>query len=89
MASMGFAAAIAQTPIPYRPFTFKGYECTANCEGHEAGYEWAEERGIDDPEDCGGNSESFIEGCRAYAEEQNGLSRSSEDANYRDDDDDD
>jgi hypothetical protein len=43
---------------------------TQDCSGHEAGYEWAEEHGIDDPDDCSGNSESFIEGCRAYAEEQ-------------------
>ena len=52
------------------PYTFHGYPCTIDCSGHEAGYRWAEEHGIDDPEDCGGNSESFIEGCRAYAEEQ-------------------
>lgn len=52
--------------------TFRGYDCTIDCSGHEAGYAWAEEKGIDDPDDCGGNSESFIEGCRAYAEEQSG-----------------
>lgn len=44
--------------------------CTVDCSGHEAGYEWAEENGIDDPDDCGGNSDSFIEGCQMYAEEQ-------------------
>jgi hypothetical protein len=49
---------------------FRGYPCTVDCSGHEAGYRWAEEKAIDDPDDCGGNSESFIEGCRAYAEEQ-------------------
>lgn len=38
--------------------------------GHEAGRNWAEEKGIDDPDDCGGNSDSFIEGCQEYAEEQ-------------------
>lgn len=52
------------------PLTFHGYVCTQDCSGHEAGYQWAEDHDIDDPEDCGGNSESFIEGCRAYAEEQ-------------------
>jgi hypothetical protein len=46
------------------------YSCTDDCSGHEAGYNWAEENGIDDPDDCDGNSNSFIEGCRAYAEEQ-------------------
>lgn len=49
---------------------FKGYPCTVDCSGHEAGYEWAEDKGITDPDDCGGNSNSFIEGCQAYAEEQ-------------------
>ena len=52
------------------PRTFEGYPCTVDCSGHEAGYEWAEEKGLDDPDDCGGNSNSFIEGCMAYAEEQ-------------------
>lgn len=54
------------------PKTFNGYECTSDCSGHEAGYNWAEENDIDDPDDCGGNSESFIEGCQSYAEEQQG-----------------
>lgn len=52
---------------------FNGYPCTDDCSGHEAGYEWAEDNGIDDPNDCDGNSESFIEGCQSYAEEQNGY----------------
>lgn len=47
-----------------------GYSCTTDCSGHEAGYKWAEENGIDDPDNCGGNSDSFIEGCHAYADEQ-------------------
>lgn len=54
--------------------TFMGYECTADCSGHEAGYGWAEENSISDPDDCGGNSESFEEGCRAYAEEKGSIS---------------
>jgi hypothetical protein len=88
IASVSGSVLIAQTTAPYRPFTFKGYECTVNCEGHEAGYEWAEEKGIDDPDDCGGNSQSFIDGCRAYAEEQNGSVRSDEGADNDEDDDD-
>ncbi|SCY42587.1 hypothetical protein SAMN05216420_10643 [Nitrosospira sp. Nl5] len=47
-----------------------GYSCSDGCSGHEAGYEWAEENDIDDPDDCEGNSDSFIEGCQAYAEEK-------------------
>jgi hypothetical protein len=47
--------------------TFKGDNCTVDCSGHEAGYEWAEEEGITDPSECNGNSWSFIEGCEAFA----------------------
>lgn len=49
---------------------FAGYACTSDCSGHEAGYQWAEENDISDADDCDGNSESFIEGCKAYANEQ-------------------
>jgi len=57
-------------PEIYEEPTFNGYECTGDCSGHEAGYEWAEEQGITDSSDCGGNSNSFIEGCESYADEQ-------------------
>ena len=53
--------------------TFHGYEWTEDCSGHEAGYAWAEENYITDPDNCGGNSQSFIEGCIAYAEENGGV----------------
>jgi hypothetical protein len=59
--------------------TFEGYDCTQDCSGHEAGYDWAQQRGITDESDCGGNSNSFIEGCRAYAE-QNDTSASDEES---------
>lgn len=52
-----------------RSITSDNWECTSDCSGHDAGYEWAEENGISDPSDCGGKSESFIEGCEAYANE--------------------
>lgn len=56
--------------VQYEPTrSFMGYQCTQDCSGHEAGYEWAEEEGITDPDDCSGNSNSFVEGCVAYAEE--------------------
>lgn len=58
------------TPRPLYSQPTMGYHCTYDCSGHEAGYEWASENGIDDPDDCDGNSDSFIEGCQAYAEEQ-------------------
>lgn len=46
------------------------YECTEDCSGHEAGFEWAQENDIGDSSDCGGNSQSFIEGCEAFVEER-------------------
>lgn len=46
--------------------TFGSYNCTDDCSGHAAGYNWAASKGIYDPEDCGGNSLSFIEGCLEY-----------------------
>ena len=53
---------------------FAGSPCTSDCSGHEAGYNWAEEHGIDDESDCDtagdtSNSPSFAEGCRAYVQE--------------------
>jgi hypothetical protein len=47
---------------------FGKYKCTNNCSGHKAGYSWAKKRGVDNLEDCSGNSQSFIEGCMEYAE---------------------
>ena len=43
------------------------FGCTGDCSGHEAGYAWAAERGITDPRQSGGRSQSFIEGCQDYA----------------------
>lgn len=34
--------------------------------GHDAGFQWAEQKGITDSTDCGGDSDSFIEGCQEY-----------------------
>jgi hypothetical protein len=44
------------------------YGCTQDCSGHEAGVAWAQEQLITDPDECGGKSQSFMEGCQAYAE---------------------
>lgn len=52
--------------------TFEEYgdesTCTEDCSGHDAGFEWAKENGVTDSSECGGSSQSFIEGCEAYAE---------------------
>ena len=44
-------------------------DCTDDCSGHNAGFEWAKEHEVFDPEKCTGDSNSFIEGCKAYGEE--------------------
>lgn len=63
-------AQIAEAAPTYSGQEFYGNPCIGDCSGHEAGYQWAEDNGIDDPDTCGGNSDSFIEGCQSYAEEQ-------------------
>lgn len=42
-------------------------ECTEDCGGHSAGYDWASENDVCDEDFDGGNSESFAEGVREYA----------------------
>lgn len=48
--------------------TFGGYPCADDCSAHIAGFQWAEERSIRDPDSCEGDTGAFIEGCRVYAE---------------------
>ena len=56
--------------IQIEPRYFWWYSCkTFNCSGHQAWYDWAERKWIDNVDDCGGNSQSFIEWCWAYVEE--------------------
>jgi hypothetical protein len=64
---------LAITPAAAR--TFSGYECTVDCSGHKAGYEWAEARAIVNESECerilrrSPNRISFYEGCLAYVED--------------------
>jgi hypothetical protein len=51
--------------------TFGGNDCTEDCSGHKAGYEWAEQNDISDASDCTSNSQSFNEGCETYTEDPN------------------
>lgn len=53
----------------YGDESFYGYECTEDCSGHSAGYNWAEENNVTSEYECGGNNNSFIEGCEAYVNE--------------------
>ena len=47
--------------------------CTDDCSGSKAGYEWAEQNGISTESDCDGNSDSFNEGCVNYVEGGSGY----------------
>jgi hypothetical protein len=44
-------------------------KCQVDCAGHEAGYRWAQERRYSDASLCISRSQSFNEGCEAYAED--------------------
>ena len=58
----------ASRPLVAHETHYLGHLCTDDCSGHKAGARWAQERELDDPGDCVGNSPSFISGCRAYVE---------------------
>lgn len=59
-------------------------QCTDDCSGHEAGFQWAAEHEIADPGDCGGTSDSFIEGCQAFGEAVQERAREIEDGQLSD-----
>lgn len=56
-------------PAPPTRGTFHGYRCTDDCSGHRAGYAWAGRLQLQAASSCGGNSQSFIEGCWAWVRE--------------------
>ncbi|MBP0630704.1 hypothetical protein [Cupriavidus sp. AcVe19-1a] len=57
---------------------FFGARCTQDCSGHEAGYDWAADNDISDPDQCTGDSQAFVEGCQDYAEERRETSSNAE-----------
>jgi opacity protein-like surface antigen len=59
--------------------TFDGYECTDDCSGHQAGYDWAEQNDIDDEDSCDTPSESFNEGCQSFVQGGSGIVLSDDD----------
>jgi hypothetical protein len=68
--AVGFVVVLGAAPAAFAQYrTFGGNDCTDDCTGHKAGYEWAEQNSITDESDCSGRSNSFIEGCRTYVED--------------------
>jgi hypothetical protein len=67
------AKSVGATPQPLKdaspsgPLLFHGYACASDCTSHQDGYSWASAHKISNPMDCRGTSETFIEGCRAFA----------------------
>nr|WP_180206792.1 hypothetical protein [Pseudomonas sp. SbOxS1]NYU07075.1 hypothetical protein [Pseudomonas sp. SbOxS1] len=59
--------------------TFDSYECTDDCSGHQAGYDWAEENDIDDEDACETPSQSFNEGCQSFVQGGSGTISSDDD----------
>jgi hypothetical protein len=70
---VGAMIIISMAPAAAR--TFGNYECTVDCSGHKAGYQWAETQDITAEGDCEAilrrwpNRNSFYEGCLVYVEE--------------------
>lgn len=54
---------------PEEYYESQGYDCTGDCSGHDAGYEWAQDNDVCDDSYSYGNSQSFDEGVQVYAEE--------------------
>jgi hypothetical protein len=49
--------------------SFDGYQCSDDCSGHQAGYDWAQQNQIDDESSsCSTPSNSFNEGCASYVQ---------------------
>jgi|TARA_R110002074_G_scaffold288072_2_gene459764 hypothetical protein len=49
--------------------SFKGYACTKDCSGHQAGYEWARANNVTDTSGCPIDApNSFTEGCYSFAQ---------------------
>jgi hypothetical protein len=69
------AAGLLAGLTPALARAFGGYECTVDCSGHKAGYDWAETGGNVTEADCEAillrwpNRNSFYEGCLAYVED--------------------
>lgn len=50
--------------------TFYGRQCTKDCSGHTAGWNWANRKNIQSPGDCNSRSNSFNGGCRVALDQK-------------------
>ena len=49
---------------------FGGYHCTDQCRKHAAGFQWARQTRVTNPERCLGATRSHVEGCRTYSRDR-------------------
>jgi len=49
---------------------FRNFPCEWDCSGHKEGYKWAENNRVTEYENCQGESQSFIEGCKIHVADQ-------------------
>ncbi len=79
--------AIGHPPRPVHAIAevdlFHGYRCgDHDCLLHQEGYKWGADHRIENPRDCRGTSESFIEGCWAFAGLEGPLGERGFDASF-------
>jgi hypothetical protein len=79
--------AIGHPPRPVHEIAevdlFHGYRCDGHdCLLHQQGYKWGADHHIENPKDCRGTSESFLEGCWAFAGLEGPLGERGFDASF-------
>lgn len=64
-------ATVAATPAySQQPRYFGGYPCTHQCRDHAAGFEFARQVRLKDPNQCAGPTQSYVQGCRVYSRDR-------------------
>lgn len=54
----------AQRTAAIERWARRTWDCSEDCSGHIAGWEWADRNAVTEPEECRNHSRSFEEGCR-------------------------
>lgn len=49
---------------------FGGFPCTDRCRDHSAGFEYARQLRLKDPNQCAGPTLSYVQGCRVYSRDR-------------------
>jgi hypothetical protein len=67
---IGTLAVLAVSARIYTAYTqdrvIAGLNCTVDCSGYDAGYNWAKQHDIDDDDYCPNGNKPFYDGCSAY-----------------------